>query len=550
MKRYFSVITSLLLITYSFAQTAATKTVQGIARPKLVVGIVIDQMRWDYLSRFYNIYKPNGGFKRLLNDGFSCDNTLIPYTPTITACGHTCVYTGSVPAIHGITGNSWFDNQKNKTVYCTQDDSASTVGSTTDNGKMSPRNMLTTTITDELRLATNFQSKVIGVALKDRGAILPAGHAANAAYWYDPKNGSFITSNYYMNNLPDWVQAFNDRKIVDSLYKQTWDISLPKDVYTQYATDDYEKYEAKPLGKDSSVFPYDLTSFIGKDYGKIESTPYGNTVTAEMAKAAVIAEKLGKGDATDFLAVSFSSPDYIGHAFGPNSWEQVDDYARLDETLGKLFDFLDAAVGKNQYTVFLTADHGVAHVAGFSKEHNLPGGVFNDGAVAKTINEKLKDKYGKDNIIKGIYNYQVVLNNAMLDTTEFLNREDIINWIINYIEKDSAVTDVFPLTDLASITLNNKQKEMFTNGYNPSRSGDIQIVLKPGYYEGGNTGTTHGLWNPYDAHIPLVFYGWGIKHGKLNRETYMTDISATVAALLHIQMPSGCVGHVIEDVIK
>lgn len=523
---------------------------QTLARPKLVVGIVIDQMRWDYLYRYYNVFKATGGFKRLINDGFSCDNTLIPYTPTYTAPGHTCIYTGSVPAIHGITGNDWYDNQQRKNVYCTDDSTVTTVGSATNAGKMSPHNLLVSTITDELRLATNFQSKVIGVALKDRGSILPAGHTANGAYWYDYKTGDFITSTYYNDELPGWVKTFNQGKMVDSLYGLNWDISLPREIYEQYSTEDNSAYEGKPLGKDSSVFPYDLGRFAGKDYGKIAYTPYGNTLTAAMAMAAIKGEGLGKGGTTDFLAVSFSSPDYIGHAFGPNSWEQLDDYARLDETLGKLLDYLDATIGKNQYTVFLSADHGVANAAGFAKEYGLPGGVFDNGATVKQMNAQLKDKYGKDRIVRGIENYQVLLNNDLLDSTEFINRNDIIDWVLNYLQKQEAIARVFPLNELGTTVLNSKEKEMITNGYYPTRSGDIQIILKPGYYEGGATGTTHGLWNPYDAHIPLLFYGWGIKHGKINRETYMTDISATLAALLHIQMPSGCIGHVIEDVMK
>lgn len=544
---------TVLIGASAIAQTkpaATTAAPQAIPRPKLVVGIVIDQMRWDYLYRYYNIYKANGGFKRLMNDGFTCENTFIPYTPTYTAVGHSTVYSGSVPAISGITGNDWYDRLYHKTVYCTDDSTVNTVGSTTTAGKMSPRNLLVSTVTDELKLATNAQSKVIGVALKDRASILPAGHAADAAYWYDYKTGDFITSSYYADDLPDWVKAFNNRKLVDSFYALNWDLYLPKDVYDRYSTADYSPYEAKPLGKDSSVFPYNLSQFIGKDYGKIASTPWGCNLTLEMAKAAITNEALGKGENTDFLAVSFSSTDYIGHAFGPNSWEQLDDYARLDETLGKLLDYLDASVGKGQYTVFLTADHGVAHTQGFMKEMGLPAGVFADGEVVKEMNVKLKEKYGKDKIVRNIINYQVVLNTELLDSTEYLNKEDITNWVINYLQKHEAVARVFPLADLANVTLNSKQKDMITNGYYPQRCGDIQIILKPGYYDGGLTGTTHGLWNPYDAHIPLLFYGWGIKHGKLNRETYMTDISATVAALLHIQMPNGCIGHVIEEVMK
>ncbi len=541
----------LLTLTVHSQKTPASSPEEGIKRPKLVVGIVIDQMRWDYLYRFNPLFKANGGFKRLMGDGFSCDNTLIPYTPTITACGHTCVYTGSVPAIHGITGNAWWDNKLMKTIYCSEDKTVKGVGGKSEeDGQMSPKNMLTTSICDELRLATNFKSKVIGVALKDRGSILPAGHSANGAYWYEGKSGNFITSTYYMNELPEWVNRFNQRKLVDSLYKLNWNLSMPKEKYTDYATTDEKAYEGKPFGKDALGFPYDLSSFIGKDYSKISNTPYGNTLTTEMSKAAVIAEKLSKGSATDFLAISYSSTDYIGHAFGPNSWEQVDDYIRLDAELGNLLTFLDANVGKDQYTVFLTADHAVAHIPGFMKENKLPGGTLDEGGTLKDMNAKLKEKFNvAGNIVVSMANYQVYLNHPMIDSGK-LDEEAIKKWIIQYIKKNDAIADAFPTANILTSPLNQTLREMLVNGYNPARSGDIQIVLKPGYIDGGATGTTHGLWYKYDAHIPLLWYGWGIKKGKTNKETYMTDIAPTVAALLNIQMPSGSVGKVLEEVIK
>lgn len=550
MKKCLFLATCIAGILQVKAQTAARTAPNAIARPKLVVGIVIDQMRWDYLYRFYPLYDSKGGFKRLLGEGFSCDNTMIPYTPSVTACGHTCVYTGSVPAIHGITGNNWWDNQLNQSVYCSQDTSVSGVGGgASSDGQMSPRNMLTTTIGDELRLATNFKSKVIGVAIKDRGAILPAGHAANAAYWYEAKSGKFITSTYYMQALPGWVREFNDRRIVDSLYKLNWNTLLPASVYPEYASADQETYEGRPFGKNAVGFPYELSGYAGKDYGKISSTPYGNTMTVEMAKAAIVGEQLGKGNSTDFLAVSFSSPDYIGHAFGPNSWEMVDDYVRLDRELGRLFSYLDATVGKGQYTAFLTADHAVAHVPGFMEEHKLPGGVLNEGGLIKELNASLQKEFGTEKIVSGIYNYQVVLNHQAIDQAH-LSVHLIEQNIIERLKKHESIAYAFPTADILTSPVNVVLREKLVNGYYPQRSGDIQIIMKPGYIEGGNTGTTHGLWYPYDAHIPLLWYGWGITHGSSKREVYMTDIAATLAALLHIQMPSGCIGKVIPEIVK
>ena len=517
-----------------------------IARPKLVVGIVVDQMRWDYLYRFYNRYAPNGGFKRLLNQGFSCENTLIPNTPTVTACGHTGIYTGSVPAIHGITGNNWWDNQRNENVYCTQDDAARTIGSNTELGKMSPRNLLVTTICDELRLATNFKSKVIGIALKDRGSILPAGHSANAAYWYDNKTGDWISSSYYMADLPQWVKDVNAKKMVDKYYEEGWNTLYPINSYTQ-STDDEKRYENKPLG---TKFPYDLKKYAGKNYGQLSVTPHGNTFTFEMSKAAVAAEQLGQNTATDFLAVSLSSTDYIGHTFGPNSIEAEDGFLRLDKDLGDFLNYLNEKVGEGKYLVFLSADHGAAHVPGFAKEHNIPAGNLSIKPIYTELNTLLKDKYKLDELVTDITNYQVYLNHKAI-TGAHINSKEVHKIIIDYLLNQKGIERAFALESISETTLQAKQKEMITNGYYPDRSGDIQFTLEPQWLEGFETGgTTHGLWNPYDAHIPLLWYGWNIKQGKSNREIHMTDIAPTIAAMLHIQMPSGSIGQVIEEIMK
>lgn len=529
--------------------SAQSITTDSVQRPKLVVGIVVDQMRWDYLYKFYSLYDANGGFKRLLNKGFSCENTLIPYTPTVTAAGHTSVYTGSVPAINGIVGNLWFDNILNKSVYCSDDDTANTIGASDDAGKMSPRNMVVTTITDELKLATNFASKVIGLSIKDRGAIFPAGHLANAAYWYDPRIGDFISSSYYMQQLPGWLNNFNKRNLPDSLYALGWTLSLPEKTYHEYCGEDEQEYERKPFGSNQTRFPYTLSGFIKNDYGKISSTPFGNTMLEALAETTVMNESLGKNKHTDFLTVSFSSPDYIGHTFGSESWEQLDDYIKLDKTLGKLLSFLDTQVGEGNYLVFLTADHAVANSPGFAKKHKLPGGDFNDDGLMNTLKQLMLVKYKSANIIKGLFEDQVFLDHKIIDSLQ-VNEEEVTNSIIQTAERNPGIARAFPLKNISNTTLTAVQKQMYSNSYYPQRSGDIQLVLKSGYVAGDGRGTSHGLWNPYDAHIPLLWYGWNIKAGKTNRETYMTDIAATVAALLHIQMPSGCIGKVIPEVFE
>lgn len=532
----------------SFSQT--TKPIAQNARPKLIVGIVVDQMRWDFLYRYYDRYS-KGGFKRLMNDGFNCENTFIPYTPTVTAAGHTCIYTGSVPAIHGVVGNGWYDYTEKRDVYCSEDKSVQTVGANNDNGKMSPKNMLTTTICDELKLATNFRSKVIGVAIKDRGAILPAGHSADAAYWYDSKTGSFISSTYYFNELPKWTQEFNASNKTNSYYEKNWNTLYPINTYLQSDVDT-NNYESTVLGDNQKGFPYDLKRFIDKkDFGKIRSTPYGNSLTFDFAKAALINEQLGKDSITDFLAVSFSSTDYIGHAFGPNSVEIEDTYLRLDKDLEAFLTFLDKEVGKNNYTLFLSADHGVAHVPGFLEKHKLPNGGVVGSESEKKLNAFLKEKYSVDSLCIGNANYQFYLNHILIEEKE-LDYDDILKNTISFLQKINGVDRALEYADLQEAMLPKALKEQFINGYYPSRCGDVLVILKPGYIddEYDNKGTTHGIWNPYDAHIPLLFFGNGIAKGKEYNKTYMSDIAPTLASLLHIQMPSGCIGNVVKEAIK
>lgn len=530
-----------------------TTTSTELPRPKLVVGIVVDQMRWDYLYRYYARYS-NNGFKRLLNEGFTCENTQIDYIPTFTAPGHTCIYTGSVPSIHGIAGNDFIIQATGKSMYCTEDTTVQTVGSTSTAGKMSPRNMLTTTVTDELKLATNFRSKVIGIALKDRGGILPAGHTANAAYWFDDKTGNWITSTYYMNDLPQWVKDFNDQKLPETYLKQDWNTLYPIDTYVQ-STEDNSKYEGKFKGMDAPTMPVKTSAMYKNNLGLIRSTPYGNTLTLDLAVAAINGEQLGQHAVTDFLTVSFSSTDYVGHQFGVNAVETEDTYLRLDRDFATFFTYLDAKVGKGNYTVFLTADHGAAHNTAFLKNHGIPADVWDDGVVLKNLNQYLQDKYKADRLVLSLTNYQVNLNYKdvrYLHLDEAVLKQDCIN----FLENDPAVAFAVDMKKVQTADIPEALRTRIINGYSVEHSGEVQIILKPAYFTGhgsgdsGPTGTTHGTWNPYDNHIPLVFMGWGVKHGSLTRETHMTDIAATVAALLHIQAPNGSIGHPISEVLK
>jgi hypothetical protein len=534
------------------AVAALAPTSTSVTRPKLVVGIVIDQMRWDYLYRYYDRYQA-GGLKRMLNEGFTCENTQIDYLPTETGPGHSCIYTGSVPALHGIASNDYIEQATGRHMYCAGDSTVQSVGSTSVAGQMSPRNLQVTTITDELRLATNFRSKVIGISLKDRGAILPAGHTANAAYWFDDASGNFITSTYYMPELPAWVKSFNASGKLQKYLSQKWNPLYPLDTYVQ-SNPDNSPYEGKYRGETAPVFPHDLSVISKKENSgnsAIRSSPFGISLSVDFAEQAIESEKLGQNSVTDFLTLSLSSTDYVGHQFGPNAIETEDVYLRLDKDLAAFFSYLDAKVGKGNYTAFLTADHGAAHNPKFLQDHGVPAGYVSAGKMAQDLNAFLEKKFDTKSLVLDANNYMINFNNVLIKS-KGLSADAIIAESVNWLGQQPAVLYAVNTHNVEQAGLPEWIKTRVINGYNKDYSGAIQVILKPGYYAGSPnaTGTTHGTWTPYDTHIPLVFMGWGIQHGALNRETHMTDISATLAAILHIQMPDGCIGKPIAELIK
>jgi predicted AlkP superfamily pyrophosphatase or phosphodiesterase len=531
----------------AFCSSSGQQRPVNVSRPKLVIGVVVDQMRWDYLYRFYDRYG-NGGLKRLMNEGFNCQNTKINYLPSFTAPGHTCIYTGSVPALHGIVANEWMDIRTGREWYCTEDTTVRSVGGGKA-GLMSPRNMLASTITDELRLATNFRSRTFGISIKDRGAILPAGHAANGAYWYDGENGHFISSTFYMKQLPQWLQDFNKRNVTDSLMMLDWNTLYPIASYKESTPDD-NAYEGAMKGESRPVFPHKTSMAVGKSKDVIRSTPYGNTITRLMAEACITGERLGQQGTSDFLAVSFSSTDYVGHQYAPNAIEIEDTYLRFDQELEQFLNFLDQKVGKGNYTLFLTADHGGAHNPTFLNDNRIPAKSVPMTKITRALNQFLQQQYGDSSLVGSLMNYQVYLNEGAI-AAHNLDREKVRTSIINWFRVQEGVTNVIDLEHPDKSVVPEPVKSMVTNGYYHNRCGTIQIILDPGWFSGyGLTGTTHGSWNPYDVHIPLLWYGWGIKKGETFRTTYMTDISATLAALLHIQAPNACVGEVIEELKK
>lgn len=486
-------IKRLLLIAVA---TIGLSAMAQIERPRLVVGIVVDQMRWDYLYTFYDEWQADG-FRRLLGQGYSCANTMIDYVPTVTACGHASIYTGTTPAVHGIAGNGYKIDGHD--VGSVDDYSENGVGTTTSTGKRSPRNLLVTTLGDELKLATRFKARVVGVALKDRAAILPAGHAADGAFWWDRKAPGFITSTYYTQALPSWVEQFNRRN-------------------------------AATLRKD------------------LMRSSEGVTLTFDLATEAIHNEALGQDEVTDLLTISISTTDAVAHKWGTRSMQLDTAYRELDRCLANFLKTLDAAVGRDNYLLFLTADHGGTHNEPFMRAHKLPSGRFYDYELRKMANKELLIRFGVDNLIEDAKEYSFYVNDTAINSAG-LNRNEVVDAATRILEADKSVQWAVDITRLADKAIPAELRERIIKGYHAGRSGDIFVQPFIGHYaswEGDIEGSNHGTWNQSDTHIPLLFYGWHVPHGERTARNGMIDIAPTVAAMLHIQAPDGALGTPIQ----
>lgn len=512
-------------------------------RPRIVVGIVVDQMRWDYLYRFYDRYT-EGGFKRLMRDGFRCEQTFVNYLPSYTAPGHTTIYTGTTPAFHGIVGNDWLEEKGFTSVYCCADTQVQSLGGAVAAGQMSPRNMKSNTIGDELRLATNFRSRVFGVSLKDRGAILPAGHSANGAFWFDDSTGNFISSSYYYSQLPDWVRRFNATRYADSLLSVPWKLMRPADSYRQSIADN-NAYEYSMKGESAPVFPH---YFKMGDYKAIRRSPAGNQLSFLFAKQLIDAEKIGS-DECDFLALSLSATDYVGHAYAPNAMEVEDMYLRLDRQLASFLRFLDRRFGAGEYLIFLTADHGAAHNSEWLHSQKIPAGSLPESNLFRGLNAVLKSRFRQDSLVRGVMNYQVFFDEGRIKRSG-IGREIIKAEVVRWCREQTGVHVVADLERGSTTLIPLPLRSLLEEGYYAPRSGSVSVIYEPAWYADGKKGTTHGTWNPYDRHIPLLWYGKGVPQGSSYQQVDMSDIAVTLAAMLQIQMPNAATGRVITDLLN
>ena len=540
----FYFFTSILLFSNcKFSETPVKK-------PKLVIGIVIDQMRYDYLTRFADRYGKDG-FNRILKNGFSLENAHYNFIPTYTAVGHASIYAGTSPNNHGIISNNWYDKVLKKSIYCVDDVNYKTIGNDGIVGQKSPHRLYTTTVADQLQLAQNMQGKTIGIAIKDRSAILPVGHTANAAYWYDAGNkNQWITSSFYMEELPDWVKAFNSNNKADAYLNEAWETLYDIKTYSQSRADN-NIYENNLNGQENPVFPKNLKKLREQNdnFSLIKTIPAGNTYTIDFAKAVIKGEQLGKSEFTDFLAVSFSSTDYVGHRYGVASVETEDTYLRLDKDLGHFFNFLDTEVGKENYTLFLTADHAAVHVPSYLQSLKIPAHYINTTKLKKFLSDITQKYFNSKELIENVSNYQIFLNQEKIEALGF-NKNTVAQRLADEVLSFDKIYKAVTAKTLQTTNFTEGVMHSLQQGYNPKFSGDVLMIPYPATLNYSRKGTSHGSGYSYDTHVPVIFYGNGIKKGASKKTYKIIDIAPTISNLLKIEAPNGTSGKIIEEVLK
>ncbi len=542
--RIIACILLLTLVSSAFSQTPD--------RPKLVVGIVVDQMCYDYLYRFYDRFGKDG-FRKLMERGTNCRNTQYNYVPTYTGPGHASVYTGTTPTNHGIVANEWYDRSTGKLMNCVEDSTVLPVGAAeSPYGFCSPKNLLANTITDQLKLVSP-QSKVISVSIKDRGAILPGGHLSDGSYWFDFQSGQFISSTFYMNQLPDWMQTFNKSAYPAGYMTQVWNTLYP---VSSYQNPDDTPYEKVMPGKTAPVFPYDLKAISGDEpnYALFTYTPFANTVLTDLALSALKNEQLGQDEVCDMLCISFSTPDIAGHAFGPYSVEMEDMYLRLDREIARLLKELEKQVGKNDFVLFLTADHAVVPVPKFLTDHQLPGGYVYLSEPMKRLDSLVTAKFGVPLILTE-ENNNIYLDHAII-RSEGLDKREVEDFIVREIRSWPGIKYAYTSEELAGPELFYDWHQMVKIGYMPARSGDVVFLLEPGFLPKGkesetsHQGTSHGSSFNYDTHVPLLWFGKGIERQEIFEHVNITDITATLTHMLNLAKPNATTGTPILRLIN
>ncbi len=519
-------------------------------KPKIVIGIVVSQMRYDYVQRFWDKLEDNG-IKLLVNRGTLCSNASFNYLFSQQGVGHASIATGTIPADHGIVGREWYLYLQDKIEGSTEDIQQKAVGGDVDNGHYSPKNLMCTTYEDELRLSNNFQSKVFAVSPDPAPGIFSAGHTANGCYWFDPRTGNWITSTYYNDTLPKWVDEFNAKQLPAIYLKETWNTLLPIDQYHE-SLPDRNKYETGINGQ--VAFPYvleELSELKKKkmDYSILNKTPFGNTYTKDFAVNLILQENLGKDDYPDVLTLCFTSLENIGSLFGPNSVEVEDAFLRLDKEISHFLDFVDREIGKENALIYLTSDHGVAQIPSYLADQKIPAGYFNQTGALSLLMSALNNTYGKGEWIRAYHAQQIYLNHTLIEDSK-MSLTQMQDYIAQFMLQFSGVANTVTAHTLQTANFTEGIFRKIQNSYNQKRSGDVILNLKAGWVEksDGSTGGTSSY--SYDSRVPLIWYGWKIGHANITRPVDIIDIAPTLSTFLNVTFPNSCTGTPVFELIR
>ncbi|HPJ59407.1 MAG TPA: alkaline phosphatase family protein [Bacteroidales bacterium] len=550
-KRTFFVISAIFIYNILYGQGAYIPP----EKPKLVVGIIVEQLRYDQIERFRDRFGENG-IRKLLNEGSFFQNASFQYLLIQSAPGHATLATGSEPSTHGITSDRWYLPLRDEMIYCTADVSVTPVGGSIESGLHSPVNLQASTFTDELKISTGGRAKVYAVGIKEHASILSAGHAADAAFWYDTINGNWMTSSYYMGSLPAWVNDFNATRQAETWLNGTWTLSRPRNDYHD-CTPDSSKYEKGFAGQ--NYFPYDLRKLSARgrtrdasnrDYAFLLETPYANSFTTAFAKKIIASENLGTDDVTDFLAVCYTSTDYIGHRFGPSSFESADALMRLDREVEDLLNYLNENIGKRNILVYFTSAHGVSEVPGVLAEMRVPSGYFRQDQAVSLLRSYLKAIYGDGDWVKGYSEKQVFLNRTLIEDAR-ISLEEIQTKVARFLIQFSGVSGAYPYYAFETGAFSNGNTGKIVKNFNPLRSGDVIITLSPGWVErNGDYVTNHNSPYDCDAHVPLIWYGWSVSRAAVTRKVNMADVAATLSSLCKVRYPNACTGEPLFELFR
>jgi len=547
------IITVLYLLAITLVPAGAQSAYIPPDKPRLVIGIIVEQLRYDQLERLWNDF-PDNGLKRMVSEGTYYRNASVDYLSTQAAPGFATISTGASPSAHGITSDTWFHPFNDQMIFCVQDPEASPVGGSFETGLFSPANLLSSTFADELQMASCGRAKVYGIGIREMGAIITAGHAADGAFWYDDRTGTWMTSTYYATRLPEWLMDLNAMLMPGQYLNNPWETLIDPSLYPGCQIDS----SSLEIGFDGQTwFPYDLKklSTRGKllnttrDYSVLRETPFADDFTTDLALRLIDNEQLGQDEVTDYLAITYSATDYIGHRFGPSSVESTDAILRLDRNIARLLEKIDKSLGKKNVLVYFVSAHGVSEIPAVLEQSRIPSGYFRLNQSLQLLRSYLNAVYGQGDWVRGFFDNQIFLNRALIEDAD-ISLEEIQKKVARFMVQFSGVAAAVPTTAFEMSDFAGGLLLKMNNNFSQQRSGDVMIALNPGWIEKTDNVTGHNSPYEYDSHVPLIWFGWTASRSSITRSITTRDIAVTLSVLCRIPLPNASSGDPLHELFR